>query len=165
MAGRRMKLKMDMPVFSTIPVDRKVIASWQGAIPAIDRLDAALAGAWHEVCKNDLRIQWNDHRVAGSIAEVSSMLCRLQPLGLRLLAGNEFEINGTRQDRISTVQVQDVAQVDIDLGVWALMILNTYRTMIQQLTGPMIGFNFNITIAGVVATCLRLGVDIDFEAG
>jgi ABC-type polysaccharide/polyol phosphate export permease len=61
-------------------------------------------------------------------------------------------------------KVTDAAQAVIDNGLWTLMLANTWRSVIQQYVGPIIGFNWNITVPGIVATCLRLNVPVEFEA-
>ncbi len=164
MAGKRMKLRMDMPLFSTIPVDRRTLYSWSFAIESEDRLMEALAAAMKEASKEPLTLNWLDGRAIGSIVQLADEIDKFGTLTIHTKWASQFGINGTTERRLLEMEVNDVAQVEIDSGAWVMMILGTYRAINCKLTGPIVGLNFNITVAGIVATCLRLGVPVEFEA-
>ncbi len=60
--------------------------------------------------------------------------------------------------------VKHVSAPDVESGIIHCLMMNAYRAMCQQLTGPIPGYNFNITIAGIVAIAMRLGVNVDLES-
>jgi len=162
MAGKRMKLKMDMPIFSMSPVDRKVLGNWALVID-MEALQTALKKEIQTATAQTVWFDFVDHRQVGSVVEIVNQMILGLPLLLRTRKG-EFAFHGFPIDGVREATVNDAAQSTIDPGLWLLMILNTWRSMITQLSGPAIGFDFNITIAGIVATCLRLGVDVQFES-
>lgn len=161
MAGKRMKLSMQMPVFSTSPVDRKVLINWEPAVDIVD-LRLKLIEAIHEATGKTIWIDFDDERQVSTLVAYVNEIQNGLPLLLRVRRG-KFSFHGFMLEHILATTVEHTAMPSIEDGLKLLMLINTWRAMINKQAGPAIGFNFNITIAGIVATCLRLGVQVDFE--
>jgi hypothetical protein len=69
MAGKRMKLRMDMPIFSTTPVDRKVLTNWQRSI-AVDALREALSAELNRMTSRTIWFDYDEPRSIGAFVDV-----------------------------------------------------------------------------------------------
>lgn len=173
MAGKRKNPTMQDAIFSMSPVDRKTLNNWRPhinihALEAAIRFKLTTAEAdIYTALGEGVSIHYTDHRQVASVAEVLGLIYphTAANLYIKPVKGRLWEVDGVGEEIVGTmVDVAAAAKPDIESGLELLMILNTYRAMIQELTGPMLGFNFNITIAGIVTTCMRLGVPVNFES-
>lgn len=161
MAGKMMRLRMTDNIFSMTPVDRKTIANWQKRID-VPVLRAALIQAIHPATAETIWFDYEDPRAIGSyIDAVNDIVVGLPTLTRARL--DSFCFQGLTQDTIMSQLVTHAAEPAIDRGLWLLMLINTWRAIIEERVGPIIGFPFNITIPGIVATCMRLNVDVNFD--
>jgi hypothetical protein len=162
MAGKRMKLSMSMPVFSLNPVYKPTLDNWEEAISDIEYLKESLVSELRKITANIVNVNWLDPRFMQSLVELTYTMDNESGLILKT-SHDAIRINSTGYSDFMSATINDVAQESIESGLWFMMVLNTYRAMIMKQVGPMPGLNFNITIAGIVATCLRLNVAVDFE--
>lgn len=178
MAGKRMKLNLDMPVMSYTATDRKTLNSWQRAF---DKQEFAT--------RLKLRMQSIEIRVFSLAYTNKQQICELIALVAELdpdvslfriqprtaTPGNTVMqpvINSwTEGYFVDSMTVKQAAEVMSRAGAdnknhydlfW--LYASCYRAAVQGLAGPIPGFSSSVTIAGIVAVALSLGLEVDFDS-
>jgi hypothetical protein len=162
MAGKRMKLSMSMNLFSYNPVYGSTIDNWVGAVRDVESLKAEIRNKIKMWYTDPLDIETPNAVLIKSLIELFNDIDPETEKVYRIKLTDRFIFDYVEQSRIDTINVEDAAQTDDpERGVWLLLLLCTWRTFIQKMVGPIPGVNFNITIAGCVATCMRLGIEVE----
>jgi hypothetical protein len=160
MANTRQKLSGDMRIFTTNLIDRRVFITWENAIPDMNVLREALRREVKTFCTQRIDVCYMDARFLQSLAEAYDEMDDGLPIKLDARRDG-IKIAGSRESEFIQLRIDDLNE--LPFGIWYMLVLNTWRAMVQKKSGPMPGVNFNITIAGIVFTCLRLNVPIEFQ--
>ena len=160
MAGKRMKLNSYQQLFSTQAVQIATLRNWSEAID-MPELHKKLNQTSHLF--DEMRIGYTDTKQVQSILGVHSEMLGRERINLTCSHSANLIIDSCNRADILEQRVCDVQQ-GINSAVNQLLYLNTWRAMIRQQPNPMPGFDFNITIPGIVVACLLLGVAVDFES-
>lgn len=168
MPGKKMTLSLDMPAFARQPLHARTVAGWSEMLD-IDDLRVALKEYLLMHYKEDEPLSYGaPNRLFPMF--IIDMLCTLteKPILLRFTrtgsnAGNMIDS--------ALIQIGDMSMTNLcftSLGEfnWEhreathLMCFATYNALVLRSAGAIPGTNHNITIAGAIATALKLNVPV-----
>lgn len=162
MAGKLKMPTMESPLFSLNPVDRKTLNNWR---PQIDEAQLRIRLIDLMNMFPQITIEYNDSRQLGNLIETLQEVQGLYTnTTFKAILSTDCSINGFACYKALDHTVLTVANGATPDAIMILLVANTYRAIVQELTGPIPGYNFNVTIAGIVALCMRFGVPIHFDS-
>lgn len=171
MAGKKQKIDIGMPAFSTQMLNMRTVENWRAAVLGLEDLDAAIREniqQWLSARRQDNGITFtildtDSHFMGWLIGEVSRLAkeqvtCRFD---MRIVGGPaEWKINGLAYDELfmplTEVQWDESATI-----MRLLLLVMTHRVLVQKNVVSIPGLAGTITIPGCVYTCFRLGVPVE----
>lgn len=167
MAGKKMRVTPNDMAFATSPLQFKTVQNWSQSVLDIDMLEMGIKRELNDwIAERDvtrerhLRIKAVDTILFGFLCEQMALLTGAEIIGHFILNPDTI-INETDVHR-------ELMRTSVSAIDWAkaspfklLLLIGTYRTIIQRTAGIIPGLDGNITIAGCVYTCFRLGVPVE----
>ena len=159
MAGRRMKLFPTDPAFVRAPLQQRTVENWSRALLNPDELQErarVMMGNWldHKSALNEphFTLEGPNPDLMANLMQGVNDLYGIVRVTFEFIHRPIVRINHTTEDEFMVLPCQND-----NVGIMPLMLIGMHRSLLRRQYGFFPGLQWNISIAGAVATAMGLG--------
>jgi len=153
-----------MEAFTYSMIHKRTLEAWSEGIDT-NELTSKLRSAIVRVTTETIDIQTQNPRLYGALMEIIGNIIPGLPVLIRMrndpsATAPASKWDGVEESELTRWTLLDLSGQGNNKAIQLLMMCATYRGLILQQMGPIPGLGFNLTIAGMIATCMMIGIAV-----